>query len=223
MTNLVVEIPGTLPGIIVIGNHYDTKFFADFNFVGANDGGSTTAWMIEFARAIGPQREGRTVWLCWFDGEEAFLEWSDMDSLYGSREMVSRLQADDRLGEVQAMINLDMIGDCQLSVFHDAGAPEWLVETIAGAARETGNSGAFIPRTTSTEDDHVSFRKAGVPAINLIDFYYGGGSAEHHMNWHTSRDRIDLVCAESLQAIGEVMLAALPRLDRAPMDRGRGE
>ncbi|MCC6153424.1 MAG: M28 family peptidase, partial [Candidatus Hydrogenedentes bacterium] len=76
MANLVAVVKGSKDGIIALSNHYDTKHFEDFRFVGANDGGSTTAWMIEMARALGPAREGRTVWLIWFDGEEAFKEWS---------------------------------------------------------------------------------------------------------------------------------------------------
>ena len=92
MVNLTGIVHGSKPGIIVIGEHYDTKYFPEFTFVGANDGGSTTAWMIELARALGPSRTGMSVWLAFFDGEEAFKEWSDTDSLYGSREYVLRAE-----------------------------------------------------------------------------------------------------------------------------------
>lgn len=213
MTNLVVEIPGSRPGIVIIGNHYDTKYFPDFTFVGANDGGSTTAWMIEMARAIGPKREGCTLWLCWFDGEEALEEWTDTDSLYGSRQMVVQLRADGRLKDVRAMINVDMIGDCDLGILKDQGAPPWMIDAVWSAASDVRRRRAFLPQSIEIEDDHLPFRKAGVPAMNLIDFRYGGAMVEHQMNWHTTRDRIDLVCAESLQTMGDVILTALPRLE----------
>ena len=110
MVNLVGIVQGSVPGVIVLGNHYDTKYFPDFEFVGANDGGSTTAWMLEMARALGPKRTGRTVWLCFFDGEEAFKEWSAADSLYGSREFVLDLRGKNELASIKAMVNVDMIG-----------------------------------------------------------------------------------------------------------------
>lgn len=223
MNNLVAEIPGTLPEIIVIGNHYDTKLFTDFEFVGANDAGSTTAWMIEFARAVGPRREGHTLWLCWFDGEESFGEWSETDGIYGSRDFVGRLQAEGRLGEIRAMINVDMIGDCSLDIQRDKGAPPWLAGIIWDAAARTGNRRHFPPRAISIEDDHTPFRDAGIPALELIDFNYGGGAVEHQMNWHTSRDRLDLVCPESLQVVGDVILTALPVLDDALQAETAGE
>ncbi len=214
MTNLLVEIPGTRPEIIVVGNHYDSKVFPDFEFVGANDGGSSTAWTIEFARAIGAKREGHTLWLCWFDGEEAYGEWSATDGLYGSRSFVERLTSEGRLGDIRAMINVDMIGDCDLDVHRDVGATAELLGPIWDAARALGHGRHFTARTISIDDDHKPFRDAGIPAIELIDFRYGGGAVEHQMNWHTTRDRLDLVCAESLQIVGDVLLTALPAIEQ---------
>jgi len=214
MVNLVAEVKGTEPGLILLTNHYDTKVFRDFRFVGANDGGSTTAWMIEMARLLGPARQGRTLWLCWFDGEEAYGEWSEADSLYGSRHMVEWLKETGRFAELRALINVDMIGDCQLDVIRDKGAPEWLLQAVWNTANQMGVKG-FSMRELLIDDDHKPFRDAGVPALNLIDFQYGGGPIEHQQNWHTPRDQIDLVCPDSLAAVGEVLLAALPLIDAA--------
>ena len=213
MVNVVAVIEGTQPGVILIGNHYDTKYFPDFTFVGANDGGSTTAWMIEFARALGPKREGHTIWLTWFDGEEAFEAWSETDGLYGSRQMVARLREEERLDELKAMINLDMIGDCQLQVQKDTRAPSWMVDLVWRTASDIGYREHFDVASRAIDDDHVPFQRAGVPAMNLIDYRYGGSRAEHDRNWHTVRDRIDLVCADSLQVMGDVMYHALERIE----------
>ena len=225
MVNLVAVVAGTRPGVIILGNHYDTKYFADFEFVGANDGGSTTAWMIEMARTLGPAREGHTVWLCWFDGEEAFEEWTPEDSLYGSRAMVRRLREEGRLAEVRAMINVDMIADCQLTISKDRGAPEWMTDLVWRTAHELGYGNEFDPLRREIEDDHYPFRRAGIPAMDLIDFRYGGGRASHEMNWHTTRDRTDRLCASSLKIVGDVVHTVLQRLDDAlhKMDAQEGE
>jgi Zn-dependent M28 family amino/carboxypeptidase len=224
MVNVVGIVEGTEPGVIVLGNHYDTKYLPEIRFVGANDGGSTTAWMLEMGRALGPRRTGLTVWLCFFDGEEAFVEWTEADSLYGSRAFVSRLQERGELSQVRAMVNVDMIGDCRLEVLGDPGAPGWLQEAIRSQAERLGY-GAHFPRTARTVlDDHVPFRRAGVAAINLIDFEYGQSPVEHRNTWHTARDTIEKVCPDSLQAVGDVIYHALPVIDglsgRAPAPAG---
>lgn len=221
MVNVAGFVKGTEDGIIILGNHYDSKYFPDFRFVGANDGGSTTAWMIEMARALGPEREGRSVWLVWFDGEEAFKEWTDTDSLYGSREFVRELRKQGKVQSVAAMINVDMIGDTYLGVFRDSGAPAWLSNLIWSTAGGLGYSGHFLPRSMLIQDDHMPFRLAGIPAINLIDYEYGGSRLDHTNLWHTPNDTIEHVSADSLQVVGDVIYHALPDLDALLDERAR--
>lgn len=214
MTNLTAICQGTRPGTIIISGHYDTKYLPYIDFVGANDAGSSTAFLLEMARTLGPTREGYSVQFVWFDGEEAIVEWSDADSLYGSREMVRRLNEQNQLGEIRAMINVDMIGDCHLNILRDARAPRWLLDTIWDTAGELGHADVFSGIEKGMEDDHIPFRQAGIPAINLIDFEYGASRLEHDLNWHTERDTLDLVCSESLQAVGDVLYHALPKIER---------
>lgn len=213
MTNLVGVVQGTLPGLILLSNHYDTKYFPEFTFVGANDGGSTTAWMLEMARSLGPQREGRTIWLCFFDGEEAFQEWTETDSLYGSRAFVQHLAETGEAAQVRAIINVDMIGDCRLGIFKDPGAPAWLQDAVWEQAKRLGYGKAFLLSGRNIQDDHIPFRRAGIPALELIDFEYGGSAVAHQNTWHTARDTLDKVCAASLQAVGDVIYHALPVIE----------
>lgn len=213
MANLRAVVEGTQDGVIALSNHYDTKYFEEFEFVGANDGGSTTAWMIEMARALGPTRQGRTIWLLWFDGEEAFKEWTSTDSLYGSREMVRHLRRTKELSNLEALINVDMIGDCYLGILRDPGAPSWIQNAVWKSAAELGHERHFLADARVVEDDHMPFRLAGVPCMNLIDFEYGGSPLEHGATWHTERDTIDRVCPASLQAVGDVIYHALPALE----------
>lgn len=213
MVNVVGVVKGSQDGIILLGNHYDTKYFPDCRFVGANDGGSTTAWMIEMARTLGPKRGGRSIWLVWFDGEEALKEWSDSDSLYGSREMVRLLRERNLLAKVAFMINVDMIGDRYLGILRDQGAPGWLINGVWSTASELGVTGHFLSQSAAIQDDHLPFRLAGIPALNLIDYQYGGSMLDHKNTWHTPHDTLERVSADSLQVVGDVIYYALPSLE----------
>ncbi len=221
MKNIIGIVKGSKDGVIVIGNHCDTKYFQDFPFVGANDGGSTTAWMMEMARALGPTREGYSVWLCWFDGEEAFENWSAVDGLYGSREFVKELKETGEIDSIKVMINVDMIGDCDLGIQREQGAPAWLTSIIWSKAKELGVGKHFLPHTISIEDDHIPFRRAGIPSIDLIDFRYGSGPGAHDRNWHTANDTLERVCAESLQTVGDVVYHVLDDIEAA-IESGEG-
>jgi glutaminyl-peptide cyclotransferase len=213
MVNLYGVVEGDKPGVIILSNHYETKYFPDFEFVGANDGGSTTAWMLEMARTLGPTRSGRTIWLTFFDGEEAFADWSKTDSLYGSRAFVQRLQETGEFEQLAAVINVDMIGDCYLGINRDPDAPHWLIGPLWNTASELGYERHFQRSGRAIEDDHIPFREAGASAVNLIDFSYGGTMLDHQRNWHTPRDTLDLCCAGSLQVVGDVIYHALPELE----------
>lgn len=213
MVNLVGEIQGDREGIIIVSGHYETKLFDNFTFIGANDAGSSTAFLLELARAIGPKRNGRTLWLVFFDGEEAFGEWSDTNGLFGSRALAASLVTRGTMKNVDFLINVDMIGDCYLGVQRDAGAPPWMLTGVWAKARELGYEGYFLNEGSAIVDDHIPFRLAGVPAMVLIDFQYGGTVIDHERNWHTERDTIDKCCPGSLQVVGDVVYHALPALE----------
>lgn len=221
MVNLVAIVEGTDPRILIIGNHYDTKMFDTFTFLGANDGGSTTAWMLEMARVLGPKRMGLTIWLCWFDGEEAIVDWTQTDSLYGSRAFVKELQNSNQARQVAGMINVDMIGDCYLGIQKDRGAPGWLQDTIWAKAQELNYGKHFLATSQSIDDDHMPFRTAGIASMDIIDFRYGGSIVDHARTWHTAEDTLDKVCPGSLQAVGDVIYHALSEIDAASR-RGQG-
>lgn len=213
MVNVVAKIPGTRPGVILLGNHYDTKYFSNGKFIGANDGGATTAWMLECARSLGPTRTGRSLWLVWFDGEESFKAWSATDGIYGSRHFVEQLKIDQTLDKIETMINVDMIGDCYLRILRDRDAPKWLGDIIWEIAARLNYKNHFSTFSQSVQDDHIPFREAQIPTLELIDFSYGGAKRDHTKNWHTPNDTIERVCPESLQAIADVIYHALPMIE----------
>jgi Zn-dependent M28 family amino/carboxypeptidase len=213
MANVVAVLAGRRSDVILIGGHYDTKVFRGFRFVGANDGGSSTALLIELARALAARPREFTYWLAFFDGEEARATWTATDSLYGSRRMAADLA---RRGQLpRAVIVADMIGDRDLNIRREASSTPWLTDLVWESARRLGHGLHFLPDARAVEDDHAPFLKAGVPATLLIDFDFPP--------WHTASDTLDKVSARSLQVVGEVLLDALPAIEeRLGPGGGRG-
>jgi Zn-dependent M28 family amino/carboxypeptidase len=218
--NVIAELPGETSDVIIIASHYDTKLFKEFVFVGANDGASSTGALIEIARVMASEKQKRkfTYWFVFFDGEEAFCrEWSEClngrDNTYGSRYMVKRLKKENQLGRVKAMVLLDMIGDKDLTIPRDEGSSQWLVGAIWGTAHRLGYAKEFPDRSSSVgDDDHMPFLRAGVPAVDIIDFEYGDGP-EDNGYWHTEEDTLDKISARSLKIVGDVLLLSLPKIE----------
>ena len=210
MANVVAALDGRRPDVIMLAGHYDTKWFRDVRFVGANDGGSSAALLIELARRLAARPREYTYWVVWFDGEEAREAWSATDSLYGSRFMARELAR--RAALPRALVVADMIGDRELGIRREALSTEWLTDIIWAAAARRGEGVHFLPDALSVEDDHVPFLRAGVPSALLIDFDFPP--------WHTPEDTLDKVSARSLGIVGNVLLDALPaieeRLQRSP-------
>jgi len=204
MANLVATIPGRRPDVIMLAGHYDTKYFREFRFVGANDGGSSAALLIELARSLAAAPREFTYRVVWFDGEEARVSWTETDSLYGSRRMAADLA---RAGALpRALILVDMIGDRDLGIRRESTSTEWLTDVLWATAARLGHARHFLPDTILVEDDHVPFLRAGVAAALLIDFEYPP--------WHTAGDTLDRVSARSLAVVGDVVLGALPEVER---------
>jgi glutaminyl-peptide cyclotransferase len=191
---------------LIIAGHYDTKLFKDVSFVGANDGGSSTGFLIELARALKQSPPSMPVELLFLDGEEAVrLEWIDPDNRYGSRYYVESAKKDGTLPQIAALILVDMIGDANLGMKRESQSTPWLTDMIWGTAARFGRK-EFLADETPIEDDHVPFLEAGVPAVDLIDLDY--------QPWHTPQDTMDKLSAKSFQAVGDVLLATLPAIQK---------
>jgi hypothetical protein len=205
MANLIVRLPGRDAGLIVIGGHYDTKRLP-FPFVGANDGGSSTGFLLELLRALKERPRRLGLEIVFFDGEEATGEWRGEDHTYGSRAYVASAKREGRLGELRTMLLVDMIGDRDLNLRRDSWSTKWLTALLWDAARRLGKGRAFLEETLPVDDDHISFLAEGVPAVDLIDMDYPA--------WHTAEDTLDKVSAKSLQTVGEVLVEALPKIEQ---------
>jgi glutaminyl-peptide cyclotransferase len=215
MANIVAEIPGETKTIILITSHYDTKFYKDMTFVGANDPATSVATLLEIGRVLTSRKEKPKVTyrLVFFDGEESFCEgWSDCgdsespDNTYGSRQYVSQLRARNEIENTRAMILLDMMGYKNLELGRDPLSTKWLQDIIWQTGRELGYEKVFVDREEGVGgDDHEPFLKAGIDAVDVIQL-------TSYPFWHKADDTIDKVSAQSMKIVGETILASLPKV-----------
>jgi Zn-dependent M28 family amino/carboxypeptidase len=196
----------------MLAGHYDTARFEKINFVGANDGGSSAAFLLEMARVLAHRKNKFTVWLVFFDGEEAEVQWSATDSLYGSRHLAEKLTASGELGRVEAMILVDMIGDAKLEIYRDANSTPWLSDVVFRTAKGLGYSKNFLEEEHAYQDDHNPFVNAGVSAVDIIDLDYGPNNSY----WHSAKDTLDKCSPQSLAIVGKVTLGTIEALENSP-------
>src|SRR5206468_7878549 len=140
MKNIVAKTPLSGKPIVILASHYDTRVMTNVAFVGANDGGSSTGLLLELARVLSRRRNAFDLWFVFFDGEEAQREWSETDSLYGSRYFVEKLGAEGQTRSIKAMFLLDMVGDRDLKLENDASSTAWLMELVRKSATALGYS-----------------------------------------------------------------------------------
>jgi len=214
--NIIAKFPGTKDGVIVILGHYDTVYpLRNSGFVGANDGGSSTAILLEFANQLrgggsGKKRDGYSVWLVWTDGEEAVQKWTDTDSLYGARHLAEKWENDGTLKKIKALMVMDMIGDADLNIDRNTNGAPWLLDLIYTAAERGGYQSHFYAREGSIEDDHIPFVKRGVPSADVIDLDYG----YNNVFWHSPQDTMDKLSPKSLEIVGNTILETIRLLDQ---------
>jgi len=219
LCNFIVRFPGTKPGAIVLGTHYETNYpLRTINYVGANDGASTTGLLMaiadrlrdEEAHAPGKKLDGYSVWLVFFDGEEAIQSWSRSDSTYGSRHLAAKWDRDGTLRHIKAFLLADMIGDKDLDIQRETHSTAWLVDLVTQAAKKFGDQRYFFQQSMDIEDDHLPFVERGVPSIDIIDLDYGPNNSYHH----TAQDTMDKISARSLTIDGDVFMESIRLIDQ---------
>ena len=222
MVNLTAEIPGESNDVIMVASHYDSKFFKDLRFVGANDPGSSVGTLLELGRVLGAsqQKPSLTYWLVFFDGEEAFCEeWEQChnpnpadpktplpDNTYGSRHYVATLLKDNQLRRVRSLILLDLMGSKDLDLGRDTMSTRWLQDIVWHTARDLGYGKYFVDRPEGVGgDDHEPFLRAGIDSLDLIQL-------SSYPYWHRADDTLDKVSAQSMKIVGDVVLGSLPKI-----------
>jgi glutaminyl-peptide cyclotransferase len=204
--------------LVILATHIDTKSGLPFPFVGANDGGSGTAVLLELARVLATRARRVDVRFLFLDGEEAVRrEWHDPDNCYGSRHHVAERARNGELARIQALVLLDMVGDRELVLARETASDAALFGRVEAAARAAGLGRHFEGRAQEIRDDHLPFLAAGIPAIDLIDFEYG----PDHAWWHSQDDTLDKCSPESLGAAGGIVLAAWDALEEFALERAQ--
>ena len=209
MKNILVKIPGEKPGVILLGTHYDTKRLE--NFVGADDGGSSTGVMLELARLLCSQHGRYAVWIAFFDGEEAVRpEWKDPDNCYGSREMAARFALSGDLTKIKAFLLADIVGTRTPHFKRETYSTRALVDLVWGVAKRLGYGSVFVDESSAVEDDHQSFLKRRVSSVDVIDLDNGPGGDVFY--WHTPEDTLDKISPKTLAIVGHVFLESVKEL-----------
>ncbi len=186
---------------VLLGAHYDTRPSADEEdpavpVMGANDGASGVAVLLELARVLDVEASGRRIYLGFFDAE-------DSGRLNGWAWIVGSAYMAEHWGEagetaLSAMVLVDMIGDADQQVYYEGNSHRSLSATLWTIAEDLGYGDRIIPEVKYTMlDDHVPFAQSGIPAVDMIDFDYP--------YWHTTQDTPDKVSGESLEAIGRTL------------------
>lgn len=214
--NLYADIAPAKPDApwIILCTHFDTKPIAGIQFLGANDGGSGTAILLELARILAAKKEAPKagIRILFLDGEEAVnFDWEGDDNTYGSRHHAAQLAKSQQAAKFGACVLLDMLGDKDLQLVHETYSRRELMGLFENQATRLGlgkymNPQAYLP----VKDDHLSFAKIGIPAIDLIDFEYG----PQNSYWHTDQDTLEHCSQTSLAVAGRLVLGSWPALEK---------
>jgi len=228
MLNLIARREGASAERVLLITHYDTKKIPGIDFLGANDGASGSAVLLELARVLGSRQLPLTTELVFADGEEAFgRSITDDDGLYGSTALAERMKRDGSLAQVRSVILVDMVGDKDLNLVFDLGSSPLLRTLFMREAEKLGQSG-LVDGTAimGVVDDHTPFATLGVAhVLALIDFQFGARVSPGPL-WHTSGDDLDAVSAASLNRVGQVLVEAVGAIEEhwheTPLPRAPG-
>ena len=218
--NVYVDLPGEPRGedpapIVVICTHFDTKILP-FTFVGANDGASGTAVLLELARVLAKEKGAVTWRLLFLDGEEAIRpQWVDPDNRYGSKHHVAQLKESGLIFRVKGCVLIDLVGDKDLRFHTELNSDRRLLQIFFDAAKANGLGRHVDGKRQEIKDDHLSFMAADIPSVDLIDLTYGPNNSY----WHTPEDTLENCSADSLGATGRIVLHGLPAVEEWALKR----
>lgn len=190
-------------GKILIGAHYDTKKIDGINFLGVNDAATSVALLLTLTPYLAQLDLPYDIDVVFFDGEEAFVEWTDTDSLYGSQEYVKHVQ---NLADLKLAVVVDMISDKDLKLIRSYGTLPENLDLMEQVLTAMGKADILDNKLKLVEDDHTPFIESGIPILHLMDFTFGPSGTTPGEHWHTSGDTLANVSAESTGIVGAFLL-----------------
>jgi hypothetical protein len=216
MVNLIVRLPGKRPDRILFTGHYDTKPIRTSTFVGASDGASSAAMLLELARTLKDRPREFTYEFVWLDGEEAFcMDWNECgrpnspDNTYGSRYYVQAAQKAGVTASAKANVLVDMVAAKDLKLWRETRSTKWLTDIVWATAKRLGHSAVFLEKSGEVEDDHFAFLDAGIASTDIIDLM-------DYPQWHNlvCCDDLEHVAERSLKIVGDVIVASVPDIEK---------
>lgn len=194
--------------VAMLGAHYDTRPYADHNaegerdqwILGANDGGSGVAVLLELARVLQVEKTGHEIWLVFFDAEDRgrLDGWPFSVGASALAYDLSQSNLPQLTSQPEFVIVVDMVGDADQQLYYEGFSDPRLNERLWSLAHGLGYTSAFVPSVKHhLTDDHRPFLDIGIPAVDIIDFDYP--------YWHTTKDTADKVASASLERVGKVL------------------
>ena len=218
-TNIIATKKGSLDNgdFIIAGSHYDTKYIpSQVNFLGANDGASSTAALLAVMKKLQKWENKKALRFIFFDGEECFggnndykrIHEGSLNGLHGSSRYAQKLLYDNTLKNCHAMLLMDMIGDKNLNIEFPYNNSPKLIDFTLNLVKEEKLEKYFSKSNKIILDDHLPFEELGVATINFIDFNYG----ENNQFWHTNEDTLDKLSPDSLAITTHIFTKLLKSL-----------
>lgn len=207
--NVIATLPGSGSRHFLLLSHYDTKSGLADDFIGANDGGSSTALLLALAKWYRDNPAEATLSFAFLDGEECVTEYGRYDGLHGSRHLAGRLKTSGT--RLDGVILLDMVGDGNLSLTIPANCNRKMVAALRQAANALEVGMRMEEENFEMIDDHDPFHKLGYPALDIIDFEYGSRPGLNDY-WHTPEDTVDKLSDATLDTVGALVIGTLSRL-----------
>lgn len=201
---IVGVIEGGRPGVILLCTALSTPS------MGVDSGPADGAWLLEMARVLGRQRDGRSLWMVFLSGGQGARQDDTTTADQAGRQLIEALKTSQELDRIDAVLAVRGIGDCALAVQKEVGAPPELSEILWNTAVREGYEACFSKLPARVQGAHLSFRENGVPALALVD---GNATRPGRVNASGTSQEPEEWCRESLRAVGDVIYHALPPIE----------
>jgi glutaminyl-peptide cyclotransferase len=224
--NLVAVVPGESRDLVILATPYDTRLVEKPDYVGANDGASGAAMLLELARVIAERPLPYTTWLVFLDGEALVATRDPLHpavGLLGSTAFAASLAKNEIFPRVRLLVVFTRVGDAQLRIARDLNSHRMYREEFFRAAEVAGHTDAFRPDQPfeSVYAGHRAFLAEGLRRIVAVSDTNFGGEGESGEPLTDADDTLENCSPESLEAVGAVTLVALEQIESrlAKIDR----
>jgi glutaminyl-peptide cyclotransferase len=212
LESLVAAMPGESDDLVILAAPFDSRHFESFTHVGANNGASGAALLLEMARVLSVDPIPYTVWLAFLDGEAGHAEDASSEQVFlGSRALVHEMQETGALPRMRLMVYFNQVADRDLVIARDLRSDRVVRKLFLRAAKELGYESAFPPDRPFSRPlgGHVEFLSVGFRRVMaVIDDRFGGDEAPG-VYWRTEEDTLERCDPESLAIVGAVSKAGL--------------